>query len=637
MSVLYSNFIYNKKNNVIFAYIPKVACSNWKGILRSLNGSENYLDTSYAHDRTKSGLTYLSDLHEKEDILKNKDIKKYAFVRDPYSRVLSAYLNKVESRKNNLKDNDHFSKVYLDIESYRINNLDTGKYEEASFKAFLYWLRGSRSIYTFDEHWKSQSLLLDVDRVEFDRIGKFENLSDEADAFISLLGANVKFPTQKEIKFSPTSAAKKIDHYYDDEARDLVNEIYHNDFLNFNYEKITSSTPYTIERFEIKGKSCKSIVFGAGTTIVNQPIEVDSFDQIRGAGKDQTIIKVSGDFPGPFIKTARLGVNLENSPWFYEDGVPVRFSIKDLTIDLKEWKPKKSHIPLPFDYADYGSASVGIYGKCYQVANVAIINSPGCGFISACSSKGGKKDLYLDAPESIIENLEVIKTNLNGVVFAGPHDSIIKTLVTSHTKGKGVFIVSDEKVSGACDIDFIHAYASDDIAIDINAKVKARFLQGDTGRYSGVRIRASNKTIIDTIESFKTRGDTLDYSVVVESAESQINTVRIRADAGASGLLLGGFGNTIESAHIETHKSHPDFSHLAISSERIPIMIAGNQNTISCARVLTNENILITDKEKSIKRFKASITALGYTEKEVNVSEFIDSEVDIKNYRMPKP
>ena len=632
MSVLYSNFIVNEKNKVIFAYVPKVACSNWKGIMRSLNGAENYLDTNLAHDKNRSGLTYLSNLDNKDYYLKGDEYKKYAFVRNPYSRILSAYLNKVESRiGKELKEDDHFDVVFQNIENYRKSHLQK-RYPHICFEVFLYWLKESKSPYVYDEHWKSQSLLLDINNIEFDMLGKFEELAEKAPVFIRLLGAEVPFPTQKDIKFSPTKAISKVDKYFNSIAYQLVNTIYEDDFENFNYRmKLDVSKP-TVTSFEVFNTQARKIYFNEGTHVIDEPIVLDSFDELCGAGRAKTVLKVKGSFKGPVIQTKRMLQNIKNVAWYFEDGVPVRFTIKDLTIDLSEWNP--SYVDdISLGISNIYTASIGLYGKCYSVNEVTVLNSPGDAFVSICSSQGGKKDFYLDSPESHIDKLEIVKAKGKGFVFAGPHDSLIKEVITCHTKGKGVHIIADKQFSGACDIDFIHAYASDDIAIDIDAKVKARFLQGDTGRVAGVRLAGSNKTIVETVEAFKTRGTESDFSVVIECAEAQIGAVRIRADAGASGLYLGGFGNTIVSLNLESNKKHSDFKNLEISDTCLPVMIAGNQNTINSGRIHFGSSPILDTAGDSVKRFSCFLIANGSKDAVAyDKSKFQNSEIEFKLY-----
>lgn len=226
-----------EKQNFIFAYNPKVACTNWKCILRYLNGSEDYLDPSKAHDREQSGLTFLCDIESLEYLLKNDNVPKYAFVRNPYDRILSAYLNKVEpytnGQRNSDQDNTYFYTVFLEIDKYRSEKLQ-GK-PCVDFYCFLHWLAHVDDFHTSNEHWKPQADLLNIDKINFDFIGKFENITHDAPALLKKMNCDIDFPSQKDVKFAPTKASEKKAKYYSEEEEKLVNKIFLKDFLAFSY------------------------------------------------------------------------------------------------------------------------------------------------------------------------------------------------------------------------------------------------------------------------------------------------------------------------------------------------------------------------------------------------------------------
>ena len=91
----YSNFIFLEPEGFIFSYVAKVACTNWKCLLRQKLGYADWLDPHLAHDRSRSGLPYLNTHADPLSIIESPEIKKYTMVRNPYSRVLSAFLNRL--------------------------------------------------------------------------------------------------------------------------------------------------------------------------------------------------------------------------------------------------------------------------------------------------------------------------------------------------------------------------------------------------------------------------------------------------------------------------------------------------------------------------------------------------------------
>ncbi|SHH43279.1 chondroitin 4-sulfotransferase 11/chondroitin 4-sulfotransferase 13/dermatan 4-sulfotransferase 1 [Marisediminitalea aggregata] len=230
-----SNFIYLEAQKFIFAYVPKVACTNWKCIFRYMNGAEDYLDSGLAHDREKSGLTYLSNEENAHVILNDPNIKKFTFVRDPYSRILSAYRNKVEpfnASKGSMYAHDFWFKVYSQIK----NEAASG--DKVTFTNFLDWLLSSEHWFAKNEHWCPQSDIVHPKAVSFDFVGKFENIQNDAAHILSEIGCDLEFPTQQQVKFPGTNATSLVEKYYKTEDYAKANELFAEDFVNFNYEQV---------------------------------------------------------------------------------------------------------------------------------------------------------------------------------------------------------------------------------------------------------------------------------------------------------------------------------------------------------------------------------------------------------------
>ena len=79
MAMAYRNFIYNEERGFIFAYVPKVACTNWKSVMRYLAGFPDYLDNRLAHDKVNGGLRYLDLSGTDLALLSDRGISKYTF------------------------------------------------------------------------------------------------------------------------------------------------------------------------------------------------------------------------------------------------------------------------------------------------------------------------------------------------------------------------------------------------------------------------------------------------------------------------------------------------------------------------------------------------------------------------------
>lgn len=229
-----------KDYNFIFAYVPKVACSNWKCIFRYMNNQDDYLNTAIAHNRELSGLEFLSDFDNYKHIISDNKIKKYCFIRDPFSRILSAYLNKIEpyrtAKEKHERQNNFFHKISEEINDWRKANLPEEK--DLNLYCFLKWIESSKSYHINNEHWMTQTSLLNPDTIKYDYIGRFENIKKDADAILNFIGCDLPFPSQRKIEFPSTNATKKLSAYFGDRETLLTKEIYKKDFELFNYSSI---------------------------------------------------------------------------------------------------------------------------------------------------------------------------------------------------------------------------------------------------------------------------------------------------------------------------------------------------------------------------------------------------------------
>lgn len=134
---------------------------------------------------------------------------KFIIVRNPFTRVLSAYLDKVERKAKR-------------------------RNRPVSFEGFLDELENGQL--HSNAHWAPQAslLLLPVDR--FDVVGKTENLNEDLGRVLEhLAGAPVDWPLQS-VKSNASGAAKKLAHYYRNETMvDRVRALYSEDFRLFGY------------------------------------------------------------------------------------------------------------------------------------------------------------------------------------------------------------------------------------------------------------------------------------------------------------------------------------------------------------------------------------------------------------------
>ena len=133
---------------------------------------------------------------------------KFAFVRNPYSRTLSAYLDKVA------RDLPRSEKIrrFADF----IRDLERGK------------------LYS-NAHWAPQSSLLLLPRDEYDFIGKTETLDHDLSTVLQRLCPNDAPPIKSTLS-NATGANKKLRAFYRGDLAARVLHLYRDDFRLFDFD-----------------------------------------------------------------------------------------------------------------------------------------------------------------------------------------------------------------------------------------------------------------------------------------------------------------------------------------------------------------------------------------------------------------
>jgi hypothetical protein len=210
--------------SILYKYIyvetPKVACTKIKHVLQSAElNSISDLDQNIIHNRKLSPLLAPSvNIQDFESALNNENYFKFCFVRNPFSRALSAWLDKF---------------VYNHDERNRLlPSLGFPLGAEPSFHDFLCAIK-ERSDGDRDIHWASQNFLLSPSKVHYSFVGRFENFKRDFSIIGDYLKIN-KFLSFSDTKHS-TNAGALISSHFGKEETKLVQLIYEPDFLSFGY------------------------------------------------------------------------------------------------------------------------------------------------------------------------------------------------------------------------------------------------------------------------------------------------------------------------------------------------------------------------------------------------------------------
>ena len=228
------------RHEVVYCFIPKVACSSWKTLIGQMAGHTG--PTNSVHERSflrQYGLKYMDEINYAE---RNRLISKYnsfIFVRHPFSRLVSGYLNKIAA-KTDEASKFHKSHGCTIIKKFRKNytTKDLTYCDDVTFLEFveyILYLHGTNR--EFNRHWKPIHKLCNPCHVRFDFIGKIETMGRDQEYVLRNFFKNstIKFPQRNASNKNKTSA-----DYMETIPRGHVKqlyEVYKEDFLLFGYDE----------------------------------------------------------------------------------------------------------------------------------------------------------------------------------------------------------------------------------------------------------------------------------------------------------------------------------------------------------------------------------------------------------------
>lgn len=238
-------------NKYIYVETPKVACSSIKLILQRIELEDTNLerDMETIHNREFSPLLKPTQIGDFSKLINSKDFYKFCFVRNPYTRLLSAYLDKIAPNKENtFRKHYVFTQLGLDFRS---------KENKVSFKDFVKCI-SSHPIELMDPHWRPQYYQTLQDFINYDFIGRFESISKDIDSMVRKIAGRRgrKYITQSRVH--KTNANSLVENYYTKEIRDMVYTKYKKDFDYFGYspvlEEISLNKAEIVKESNIKSK-----------------------------------------------------------------------------------------------------------------------------------------------------------------------------------------------------------------------------------------------------------------------------------------------------------------------------------------------------------------------------------------------
>ncbi|XP_030628277.1 carbohydrate sulfotransferase 12-like [Chanos chanos] len=243
------NLIVDDRHGIIYCYIPKVGCTEWKRIMIVLSESlkvngvpvKNPLDISHDDTHKRTSVVFLNRFSKQVMKEKLEKYKKFIFVRHPYVRLISAYRDKF------VKENQEFYTRYglHMLRKYGNNSRPPANVKVAhaagilpSFSNFIQYVTDPETLKhgLFDEHWRQMYRLCHPCQINYDFIGKMETMEEDAAFLLHILHVDniVKFPPSN-INRTAESWVREWYANIPDEWKRKLSKIYERDFKLFGY------------------------------------------------------------------------------------------------------------------------------------------------------------------------------------------------------------------------------------------------------------------------------------------------------------------------------------------------------------------------------------------------------------------
>ncbi|CAH2104243.1 unnamed protein product [Euphydryas editha] len=230
-------------HRLLYCYVPKVACTNWKRILMILEGKWNNTDVlsipaGLAHSPGMFRNLSSVSKEDRDNMLEN--YHKMIIVRNPFERLLSAFRNKLEGDLPSAKYfQDRVGRRI--IKAFRENpsneSLEYG--HDVTFKEFALFLTNkSKELADVvnNEHWQPITNLCHPCLIKYTLVGKYETLLDDSLLALHTINAShIQFP-----RLAHTSGtSEKLHNYFSQLDLPLIRKLYKlykYDYKIFNYD-----------------------------------------------------------------------------------------------------------------------------------------------------------------------------------------------------------------------------------------------------------------------------------------------------------------------------------------------------------------------------------------------------------------
>lgn len=222
------------QHRLLYVCVPKCASTTIKAVLSELNGRAA-VPPKRLHSRRHTGLlppaqVGLSDFYR---LAISPDTLRFAFVRNPYARLVSAWADKFQNRP--LVPGNSFIDLYLAHRAATDRPLSAGREQTLSFAQFIEFAV-TTSDRRIDAHWQLQDDLISMPGIALDFVGTVETFNEDFRRVLDHVGAHRRLREAISVHHN-ASCHYPWQDYYTDRLAARVYRAYERDFSRFGYPR----------------------------------------------------------------------------------------------------------------------------------------------------------------------------------------------------------------------------------------------------------------------------------------------------------------------------------------------------------------------------------------------------------------
>ncbi len=222
----------SRRRGYFYMAVNKAASSKIKMLLHQIEGHALPADPFDVHARDQPGAPFVDRLSafgadEQAAILRGPGWRRFAFVRNPYARIYSAYKSKIAD----------LTSPYVGVREtiWRVAGHRQPPTAAPTFDAFVRYVAQLPDLER-DGHWRSQIGALCLDLVDYGFLGRVENLEADLATVLRSLDAPDELHAGLDVVVGASAKLPAV-ATYDADLAQRVYEIYETDFETFDYAR----------------------------------------------------------------------------------------------------------------------------------------------------------------------------------------------------------------------------------------------------------------------------------------------------------------------------------------------------------------------------------------------------------------